>query len=57
MNGQVQHILWLHGTEPGKNVLQEVVGGFILTLQIVYSIFEGDDMAYLDWTVFEHLGM
>jgi len=52
----ILHILGLCGAESGENVLQELVGGFMLTFHLVHGGLNGMDMVHVDRLVLNHIG-
>ena len=53
---RVLHVLGQYGAEPSKEVLQQLVGGFVLTLHLVHGGFNGEDTVHVDWSVVNHIG-
>ena len=53
---QVGHVSGLCGAEFVEDVLQEPVGGLILTPHIVYRGFNGEDAVDVNWAILEHIG-
>ena len=48
---RILHILGLCGAESGKDVLQELVGGFMLTFHLIHGGFYSDDVVHVNWPV------
>jgi len=44
---RVLHILGLCGAESSKDILQQLVGGFMLTFHLVHDGFDSDDTEVL----------
>jgi len=53
---RVLHVLGRYGAEPSEEVLQQLVGGFMLTLHLVHGGFNGDDAVHVDRSVVDHIG-
>jgi len=53
---RILHILGLHGAESSEDVLQELVGGFMLTFHLVHGGLDGEDAVHVDWSVIDHIG-
>jgi len=52
----ILHVLGLCGAESSEDVLQELVGGFVLTFHLVHSGLNGADAVHVDWLVLDHIG-
>ena len=53
---RVLHTLDRCRAESSKEVLQQLVGGFVLTLHLVHGGFDGDDAVHVDQSVVDHIG-
>jgi len=51
---RVLHVLGWYGAEPSEEVLQQLVGGFVLTLHLIHGGFDGDDTVHVDRSVVDH---
>jgi len=51
----ILYILGLCGTESGENILQELVGGFMLTFYLIHGGLNGMDMVHVDQLVIDHI--
>jgi len=40
----------------GEDILQKLVGGFVLTLHLVHGGLDGADMVHVDRLVLDHIG-
>ena len=53
---RVLYVLGWYGAEPSEEVLQQLVGGFVLTLHLVHGGFDGDNAVHVDRSVVNHIG-
>jgi len=53
---RVLHILGLYGAKSSKDILQQLVGGFVLTFHLIHSGFNGNDAVHVDQPVVNHIG-
>ena len=51
----ILQVLGLCGAESGEDVLQELVGGFVLTLHLVHGGLNGDNAVHVDRSVVDHI--
>ena len=51
----ILHVLGLCGAEPSEEVLQQLVGGFVLTFHLVHGGLDGDNAVHVDWSVVDHI--
>jgi len=49
----ILHVLGL--CESGKDILQERVGGFVLTFHLVHGGLDGTDVVHVDQLVIDHI--
>ena len=52
----ILHVLGLCGAKSGEDVLQNLVGGFVLTFHLVHGGLDGADMVHVDRLVLDHIG-
>jgi len=52
----ILHVSGLCGAESGEDVLQKLVGGFVLTFHFVHGGLNGADTVHVDWLVLDHIG-
>jgi len=52
---RVLHVLDWCRAKSSKDVLQQLVGGFMLTFHLVHAGFNGDDAVHVDWPVVDHI--
>jgi len=51
----ILHVLGLCGAESGKDVLQKLVGGFMLTFHLIHGGLNGTDTVHMDQLVLKGL--
>ena len=53
---RVLHTLDWHRAEFSEEVLQQLVGGFVVTLHPIRGGFDGDNAVHVDRLVVDHIG-
>jgi len=52
---RILHVLGLCGAKSSENILQEPVGGFVLTFHLIHGGLDGEDVVHVDRLVIDHI--